>query len=186
MRYSDVKIESPCTEKLEKIKGGCGAYFCASCDKAIYDFRDVTEAEFGARLDEMGQEKCGIFYMDQINPEVYRNSVTPRLLAFVLSCLALIGISSTGAKAQGEQKPEVENIVRDRSSHGIIPRYGLKIEPEKVVKKGGTITVAEEKPKEEEPVYKRKTKRRKFLGIIPLRRRHVRGRMRYSKQLSSW
>jgi len=177
MKFTDVKIGSPCTEKLEKRGGDCSEYACASCAQTVHDFRNVTEYEFNKRLENIDSDRCGIFYMDQIDTEVYRNSATPKLLGFALSLLTLIGMSGSAVKAQTEHKSETENIVRDRASHGLIPRYGLAIEPAEPLKKEGTITACQKKQQKKKE-YDRNvaSKRRKFLGIFPRRHRVIRGK----------
>ena len=186
MKISEVRIKSPCKEKLERSSDGCSGYFCSSCDQTVYDFRDSSEEDFNQRLEEMGTKACGIFYLDEIHPENYRYTSTPRLLSFALSLLAIIGICSSNVKAQ-TQNSQVENIVRDRSSHGIIPRYGLAIEPDKEVatessEANNTIKVIkpdiEDKPFAVEIKQRRKKYRRMLFGFIPLPRKHRRGRIK--------
>jgi len=67
MKLSEVKIKSPCSNKLEKTGEGCSEYFCASCKNTVYDFRDATDEEFREISQQLGSDKCGIFYMD---PEI--------------------------------------------------------------------------------------------------------------------
>ncbi|MBL4658583.1 MAG: hypothetical protein JKX73_11320 [Flavobacteriales bacterium] len=178
MRFKDVNIKSPCTEKLNASPAGCSGFYCGSCDKIVEDFREVSENNFNKRLAELGPERCGIFYTDQIYPERYQNSSTPRLLGFALTILTILGLSSSEIQAQSENKQGVENIVRDRQSHGIIPRDGLKVDNlarEDASEKHGTVTVAPEKDKKEESVVEApvKEKPRRILGIFPRKRRTV-------------
>jgi len=180
MRFSDVNIKSPCSEKLEPKLAGCSGQFCKACNKTVYDFRNVSEPEFSLQLSKQGSDRCGIFYEDQIYPELYQNSSTPRIIGLALSILRLLGLSTTEGRAQEGQKPEVENFVVDKTSHGLIPRYIFKIEnPKKVQSRDAAMIASVEKDdqaEEKRARVKRRKHRRKFLGVFPIRRRRVVGK----------
>ncbi len=84
-----LKVSNPCPFLLARMKKDEGGYYCSSCSKTIIDFRQKTEQEIRASIDE---NTCGIFHLNQLKGQQRLSGV--RLFAFYcLTVLSFLGFS---------------------------------------------------------------------------------------------
>jgi hypothetical protein len=81
---------------LARLNASEGIYFCASCQKKIYDFRDKSTVEIRETM-QMGNI-CGIFHDDQLKP--HRFSLSYRILFIFLALLSFIGFKVKPLRTQ--------------------------------------------------------------------------------------
>ncbi|MBL4649605.1 MAG: hypothetical protein JKY03_07730 [Aureispira sp.] len=153
---SNLKIENPCPMLLGRLKGEeSGNYYCNSCEKTIVDFRDLSDQEVFAKLQE--GTSCGIFYEDQLKGQrqVRRYNWMKKAAFYALMTFSWVGFNVAPLQAQVNiSKSEKEKryaMPKEASDKGVEPMHTVK-----TISKGKT---------KEEPVVKKekkKTKRRRY------------------------
>jgi hypothetical protein len=152
----NLKIENPCPMLLGRLKGEASDnYYCNSCEKTIVDFRDLSDQEVFAKLQE--GMSCGIFYEDQLKGQgqVRRYNWMEKAAFYALMTFSWVGFNVTPLQAQANtptsEKEKRYAMPKEASDKGVEPMAAVK-------------TVSKEKSKEEPVVKKekKKIKRRRF------------------------
>jgi len=167
MKKIQLSIPEPCHENWDEMTPNGKGKFCASCQKPVIDFTNMTERQVAEFFKKPGSSACGRFYQDQLNKDIqlpkkripwikYFFQMT--LPAFLLSmksnaqkskasvadttyCTQTMGFISTRAI---EQKSSGSNIIAGQ----VVDRDGNKIAFVTIVIKNsniGTLSDAEGK-----------------------------------------
>lgn len=91
-----LSIHKPCTENWEEMKQEQGAKFCASCQKAVTDFRGLGDEQILGILTKQEGKICGRFNKHQLNRviEVHQENKKPSLLLKAAAGIALVATTS--------------------------------------------------------------------------------------------
>lgn len=153
---SNLKIENPCPMLLGRLKGeGAANYYCNSCEKTIVDFRELSDQEVFAKLQE--GTSCGIFYDDQLKgqKQVRRYNWMEKAAFYALMTFSWVGFNVAPLQAQvntsKSEKEKTYAMPKEASDKGVEPMQTVK-------------TISKEKSKEEPVVKKekKKYKRRRY------------------------
>lgn len=153
---SNLKIEKPCPMLLGRLKGDASDnYYCNSCEKTIVDFRDLSDQEVFAKLQE--GTSCGIFYDDQLKGQrqVRRYNWMEKAAFYALMTFSWVGFNVAPLQAQvntsTSEKEKMYALPKEASDKGVEPMDAVKM-------------VSKENEKKESVVKKekKKVKRRRF------------------------
>jgi hypothetical protein len=80
MKASDIRIEDPCAEDLDRMPRSLNARFCDRCRRKVHDLSSMTRREAEAFI-AGAEEACVSFAYDDDGDIVFRHPVTAALLA---------------------------------------------------------------------------------------------------------
>lgn len=134
-RSFKLNIPNPCSEKWNNMDEDGRNKFCQSCQKTIYDFANLSNAEILDKLKKSKEKVCGRFTTEQLNQELKvhgeRSFVSYRIFA---GSLLLIGLAATPVFAQGDPivietettdaESQQETTLQEDSTH--IGQYHIK------------------------------------------------------------
>lgn len=134
-----------CNEDYDSMPSvSCGRH-CAQCDKIIHDFTHLSVGEIRS-LKEQDPEICGIFRIEQVDPNIIREIRLPvreRIAIWISSVFLLT--SSGEVFAQSGHDPKIE---QSEGSSNAPSLSGKEIE--KNMQKGNHISLSRSTPPEEE------------------------------------
>lgn len=152
---SNLKIENPCPMLIGRMKGDkSDHYYCNSCEKKIVDFRDLSDQEVVAKLQE--GTSCGIFYEDQLQGQrqVRRYNWMEKAAFYALMFFSWVGINVAPLQAQVRIPKLEKNNIQAKKKEPLDKGVDLKDAVKIVVK---------EKEKDLVEKKKKRPRRRRFM-----------------------
>jgi hypothetical protein len=160
---SNLKIENPCPMLLGRLKGEeSDNYYCNSCEKTIVDFRDLSDQEVFAKLQE--GTSCGIFYEDQLKGQrqVRRYNWMEKAAFYALMTFSWVGFNVAPLQAQvnipKSEKEKTYAMPKEASDKGVEPMAAVKTVSKEKAKKEPVVKKEKKKPK------RRPYRRRRSMG----------------------
>lgn len=70
MKKINLSIPTPCHESWDQMTAAAKGRFCASCQKTVIDFTNMSDRQLAAFFKKPTTNTCGRFYNDQLNRDI--------------------------------------------------------------------------------------------------------------------
>src|SRR4030095_12468691 len=119
MRKVILSIYEPCHEKWEEMEPVEKGRFCASCQKTVIDFSQMTDTQLAAYFSRPAGSFCGQFHADQLGREiVFPKKNLPWVKYFFQITLPAFLISiKTYSQKTSSQKQVVQTVSHNSTLH---------------------------------------------------------------------
>ena len=103
-----ISIPKPCNESWEKMEPTNNGRYCSVCNKAIYDFTNLSNSELVERI-EKDRNLCARYKMCQLNTDLYSKKKRRTLEIAVAITITSTSLFSNSSSAQSARTNLIEH-----------------------------------------------------------------------------